>query len=166
MPYIINRITLEDIKKSDPETIWYSFNTCWWTHRSADICTHPKHGLTCDPRGGMLLEIPAKDFIDNAESNPSHYGKHGLDAFMASHNDNCVVSYDDHRSTCLQTWDEYNHLLDYTSHKNLFEIMSLPIFENHELVDFIRKTDNEERRKPQPRKERDWEGFMKRRNNR
>ena len=37
---------------------------------------------------------------------------------------------------------------------------------NRDLLDFLIKTDNEARRKPLPRKKRDWEGFMKRRVNR
>ena len=54
----------------------------------------------------------ARGFIGGAEARPEHYGKHGLAAFMAAHNDNCVVSGQGSRQTCLRTWDEYNDLLD------------------------------------------------------
>ena len=113
MPYIREKTTLEDIKAEKPKTIWYSVNTCWWTHRQNDLRVHPESGLPCDPRGGMLMMGPAGEFIANAEANPEHYGKHGLDAFIAAHNDNCVVHLQfDHRPTCLATWDEYNKRLD------------------------------------------------------
>lgn len=54
----------------------------------------------------------AASFLTRAESHPEHYGKHGLTAFVAAHNDNCVVSRSDPRNTCLQSWHEYNNLLD------------------------------------------------------
>ena len=53
-----------------------------------------------------------KGFLGTAEVFPGHYGEHGLDAFVAAHNDNCTVSETDLRSTCLETWDEYNALLN------------------------------------------------------
>ena len=68
--------------------------------------------LPCDPRGGMLMETPDPEaFLAAAEENSEAYGEHGLDAFIAAHNDNCVVSPTDHRNTCLRTWAEYNALL-------------------------------------------------------
>ena len=113
MAYIRQAITIEEIRADCPVTIWYSFNTCWWTHRAADLCTHPGgNGMPCDPRGGMLLMTHAEAFFRGAEANPGRYGKHGLAVFMASHNDNCVVSEDDWRSTCLQTLEEYNDQID------------------------------------------------------
>ena len=60
----------------------------------------------------MLMMGDAGAFLQAAEENPSLYGKHGLAAFMAAHNDNTVVSEQDSRQTCLRTWDEYNDLLD------------------------------------------------------
>ena len=51
-------------------------------------------------------------FIRAAEERPEAYGRHGLLAFLAAHNANCVVSAEDSRSTCLRTWDEYNAVLD------------------------------------------------------
>ena len=163
MPYIINRITLEDIKQSMPETIWYSFATCWWTHRSVDICTHPKNDLPCDPRGGMLLQTSAANFLTSAESDPSYYGKHGLDALMAAHNDNCVVSHNDNRSTCLKLWDEYNDLID--QQINAVNMPLALLQSVHDVVHVDIQEEEEERRKPRPRQERDWEGFMTRRFN-
>ena len=111
-PHIRKQITLEEIKAARPETIWYSVATSWWTHRNTDLRSHRDHGLPCDPRGGMLMMGPAGAFLADAEANPEHFGPHGLDALMAAHNDNCVVSESDSRNTCLRTWQEYNDLLD------------------------------------------------------
>lgn len=104
--------TLQDIEDAGAETIWYSVATCWWTHRPENVYQHPADGLPCDPRGGMLMMSPSRVFLDNAEANPDHYGRNGLDALMAAHHDNCVVSADDSRNTCLRSWDEYNDLLE------------------------------------------------------
>ena len=112
MAFIRKQTTLEDVKKDCPDTIWYSYHTCWWTHRNTDLRTLPDNGLPCDPRGSVLMMVEAYKFIESAEANPDFYGKRGLDAFMAAHNDNCVVSFRDYRNTCLRTWDEYNDLLD------------------------------------------------------
>lgn len=114
MAFIKVVTTWEDVKAAAPETIWYGFNTCWWTHRNSDLRTKD-NGLPCDPRGGMLLMCDAADFFAQAEANPAHYGKHGLDALVAAHNDNCVVSFRDFRQTCLEHWTEYNELLDLQS---------------------------------------------------
>lgn len=116
MPHIIEKTTLEDIRATEPDTIWYSVNTRWWTHRLTDLRERPDSRLPCDPRGGMLMMVDAEAFLSPAEANPAHYGKHGLAAFMAAHNDNCVVSPSDSRSTCLRSWQEYNDLLD--QHRN------------------------------------------------
>ena len=112
MAYIVETTTLQEIKDAAPETIWTSVLTCWWTHRATDLRTLP-NGLPCDPRGGVLMMDDGQSFLTRAEANPDHYGKHGLAAFIASHNDNCVVSCDDTRNTCLRSWQEYNDLLDH-----------------------------------------------------
>jgi len=113
MPIIVERITLEDIRRAIPPKIYYGANTPWWTHRATDICRHPLSGLPCDPRGGVLLETDdVINFIETAIRNSSHYGKHGIRAFMAAHNDNCQVSETNARKTCLANWDEYNEALD------------------------------------------------------
>ena len=112
MPLIKFITTLEDVKADKPETIWYSFVSCWWTHRQSDLRTLPDNGMPCGPRGGVLMMGPADEFLAAAEANPRAYGKYGLKAFMAAHNDNCVVSESDDRNTCLRTWPEYNGLIE------------------------------------------------------
>ena len=112
MPYIRQRTTLAEIIESEPDTIYYGFNTRWWTHREEDLRTKGRTDLPCDPRGGMLMMAPAREFLGAAMEHPGQYGKHGLDALIAAHNDNCVLSPFDGRSTCLESWQEYNDLLD------------------------------------------------------
>ena len=111
MVHIRKMTTLESIRAERPETVYYSFKTRWWTHRAEDLRTLP-NGLPCDPRGSVLMQCDAEAFLASAESDPSLYGRHGLATLLAAHNDNCVVSEDDLRNTCLVTWDEYNDLLD------------------------------------------------------
>ena len=110
MPHINIVTTLEEIKESQPDTIWYAFHTCWWTHREEDLRTL-ENGLPCDPRGSVLMMRSADSFFAAAEANPSHYGINGLKALEAAHNDNCVVGRFDPRQTSLRTWGEYNALL-------------------------------------------------------
>lgn len=124
MTQIIKKTSLEDIKAENPETVWYSVNSCWWTHRQEDVQTledvrpmregDPER-MPCDPRGGMLMMGSAADFIANAEADPERYGKHGLDAFIASHNDNCIISRLDPRPYCLSSWGEYNLHIDFAN---------------------------------------------------
>lgn len=111
--HFTGRTTLGDIRKARPRTIYYGARTCWWTHRSSDLRRHPGCGLPCDPRCGVLMETnDVAGFLKAAEDNPAHYGRHGLEVFMAAHNDNMVVSKADPRPTCFETWDEYNDVLD------------------------------------------------------
>jgi len=121
MPYIRKVKTIDDIKRyvsayaevsGDIAQAYFSVNTCWWTHRSSDLHRHRESGLPCDPRGGMLMQSSLGAFVEAAEDNPDNYGRHGLDAFIAAHNDNCVVSEINPRSACLRAWQDYNNLLD------------------------------------------------------
>ena len=114
MAYIKTVTTLESIRADNPTTIYYSMSTCWWTHKQSDVETLLGSGLPCDPRGGVLMETDAETFLLAAEGQPGFYGRHGLDAFMAAHNDNCVASSRraEQRPACMRTWEEYNSQLD------------------------------------------------------
>ena len=117
MPHIRQQITLAQVIDAEPDTIYYGVNTCWWTHREEDLrAKGGENGLPCDPRGGMLMMAKGRDFLEAAIENRAHYGKYGLDALMAAHNDNCIVAPFDARNTCLETWQEYNDLLDLDKH--------------------------------------------------
>ena len=114
MAKIRQMTTIADIKAERPEYIWYAYHTCWWTHRESDL-SRTRTGLPCDPRGSVLLYTYAHEFLRMAEVNAAHYGRHGLDAFIAAHHDNCYLSEDEPRPWSLRSWDEYNDLLDEAS---------------------------------------------------
>lgn len=105
--------------------VYYGANTCWWTCDPVDLYTRkydglrvngqaiPEGRLPCDPRGGMLLEAHDVNlFFNEAVHNVSHYGKHGIRAFLAAYHGNVVVSETDTRPTCFSQWHDYNRLLD------------------------------------------------------
>lgn len=128
-----NNLTLEELKKqltSDSVILW-SAHTCWWTHRWEDTFRTPiRKGvkftaagghswvsdvrpIPCDPRGAVLLQTEsgkALQFIEEAEKHPDHYGKHGLEAFMAAHAMNCRTEMG--KPWAELSWDEYNDALD------------------------------------------------------
>lgn len=113
---VIEYITLEDVRKAKPAMIFYGADTCWWTHNPAHLCIHPGIGIPCDPRGGVLYETDnVEGFLLAAEEQASHFGKHGIRAFMAAHNQNSVAgleSLEDMRPTCSPDWQDYNDALD------------------------------------------------------
>ena len=114
--YIVRRIRLEDVRAAKPAKIYYGASTCWWTHDSDQLCVFEKeNAIPRDPRGGVLLETDDADgFLQAAVEEEDHYGAHGLDAFIAAHHMNCRVGSDDDRSTCFESWDEYNDAIDRT----------------------------------------------------
>jgi hypothetical protein len=110
--FIVDNISIKDIRQSKPKKIYYSVNTCWWTHNPEHLCTRPQSELPCDPRGGMLMQTDdVEGFLSAAEQNPTHYGEWGLRAFMAAHHQNCQVGPKDNRKTCFEKWDDYNRLI-------------------------------------------------------
>lgn len=64
--------------------------------------------IPLDPSGSPLFQIdePTKimEWITVAEQKPEHFGKHGLNAFMKSHHQNC--------SKCYSKWEHYNNVID------------------------------------------------------
>jgi len=88
----------------------YGLQTCWW--KIGDPCYElPSSGLPCGPRGEILLETDDPiAFIQQAEQNPNHYGKHGINAFMAAYHGNLITEKG--LPTSLETWDMYNDLID------------------------------------------------------
>jgi hypothetical protein len=104
-------ITLESLKDLNPKMIYYGAVTCWWTHDPSHLVVHPQSGLPCDPRGSVLLQTPHVDsFLETASQNPSYYGKHGINAFLAAHHENTIdlLGY----PWSFTSWDDYNKLLE------------------------------------------------------
>ena len=102
-------ITIEKILADKPEMIFYGANTCWWTHRAEDLRqvfpTGGPPGLPCDPLGGMLMQTDDIDgFLSSAQEKVEHYGKHGIDAFLAAHHSSGIGPF--------RGWEKYNEALD------------------------------------------------------
>jgi len=93
------------------ELVCYSTGSCWW----CILRDNPyKYCLPTDPLGAVLLQAPIKEFIDNANENTDHYGKHGIQAFWAAYHGVVLTETQMGRwvPTALTSWDEYNKLLD------------------------------------------------------
>lgn len=107
-----NAMTLDRIKLEarKADRLVYAARTCWWKVGDP-IYRLPDTQLPCDPRGSVLFETDKPlDFIEAAEKNQNHYGKHGLEAFVAAYHGN--VTTDAGRPTSFDSWDEYNTLID------------------------------------------------------
>ena len=66
-----------------------------------------KNSITpLDPSGSTLYQWDeCMKWITEAEKKPEHFGKHGLDAFMKSHHQNC-------EGKVYEKWHHYNMLID------------------------------------------------------
>ena len=86
----------------------YGAQTCWW--KIGDPI-YKRDNLPCGPRGEMLLETDKPlDFIKQAEENPDHYGRHGLEAFLAAYHGHIIT--EDGLPTSFESWDRYNDIID------------------------------------------------------
>lgn len=124
--YLVERqYTIDDVRAAKPRMIFYGANTCWWTHLERDLSLTSSaeieidgrmvriDPLPCDPCGGMLLQTyDIEGFLRAAEASAAHYGKHGLRAFEAAHHGNVVISREDQRPTCFESWADYNRVID------------------------------------------------------
>jgi hypothetical protein len=110
---IITKVTLgqlETIARHLPETvICYAMSTCWWCCKD-QLTPQDDAGIPCDPRGSVLMETTLGFYLRDAKASPDHYGKHGLNAFVAGYDGNLLN--DKGKPTSFETWDEYNDLLD------------------------------------------------------
>lgn len=88
---------------------YYATASTWWTIRSADVEENMvsrggrPEDLPCDPRGSVLMQGPASEFLDGAERDPDHFGALGLVAFCAAFHGNLVTP--DRRPWSLESWD-------------------------------------------------------------
>ncbi len=107
--------TFEELKRlAKGKTAYYAVHTCWWSFTTPYTLPVPGSavigGLPCDPTGSVLMEADAVKFIESAEANFAHYGKHGLRAFAAAFHGNVLTI--NGKPTALCGWDHYNALLD------------------------------------------------------
>ncbi len=121
------RTTLAQIKeraricKANGGILVYAVGSPWW-HVNHDGRTaspyHLKNGIPCDPCGRVLLQTDDPGgFIAAAICVPrpvDHYGNHGVRAFVAAYHGNVTVLREGIRPlpTALDTWEEYNKLID------------------------------------------------------
>jgi len=111
-------VLLSHLQSTKPEHIFYGVQSPWWTHREEDLCLLvPEqvggHQIPCDPAGGILLQADDSGaWLKAAIADPKHYGRHGLDTFMAAHAQNCVFRERPGDSICFPSWDEYNELIN------------------------------------------------------
>jgi hypothetical protein len=94
----------KEISKQSPKVegygekmAFYSVGCCWWTSFPEDL---GKSIIPCCPHcGAPLFQAPLKDFIKMAESNPGHYGEHGIETFYKAHHRNSTG--------CHKEWEDY-----------------------------------------------------------
>ena len=107
---LTHTMNLEQIKAiaKEYDRLVYGVNTCWW--KIGDPIYKHENDLPCGPRGEVLLETDDPvGFMEAAFKNPGHYGKYGLDAFVAAYHGNVITI--DGKPTSFETWDKYNELL-------------------------------------------------------
>lgn len=85
MPIVTKKQTLKNVQESKSKTVYYSSRTVWWTDDPADL---QGSGLPLDIFGAPLYEAPKDPFLKAALSKPDHYGKNGIETFMATHHKN------------------------------------------------------------------------------
>lgn len=108
---IIQKTTLEQIIQlaESSNRLVYGVMTCWW--KIGDPVYKNSIGLPCGPRGEVLFEMPdPKKFVEAAQGAVKHYGKHGMDAFVAAYHGNLIDK--DGKPTSLEGWGKYNEILD------------------------------------------------------
>jgi len=88
-------LTIEDVKNSKPEMIYYSANTVWWTHDPKDLKKGP---IPLDPFNSPLFQMEKiEDFLDEAAiSSQGSYGEpdNRIRNFMMSHAKNIHLACD------------------------------------------------------------------------
>ncbi len=59
-----------------------------------------------DPSGSPLMQTDnPTEWISMAEKKPEHFGRHGIQAFLKAHHQNCG-------GLCFSKWEQYNLLCD------------------------------------------------------
>lgn len=107
---IKNNITLEQVIKSNPETIYYSPGSNWWTHDLRDCKIVSGSPDVRDPLGLVLFTAHPKIFFTDRLSNPTQYGFWQLQAFMSAHAKNCFDESGTKQDSSV-FWKPYNDAL-------------------------------------------------------
>lgn len=80
-------VTFKQMKESKSKTIYYSSRTAWWTDDPKDL-QGSGDTIPLDIFGAPLFQAPKNEFLEHVEAKPEHYGKYGIEGFMACHHKN------------------------------------------------------------------------------
>jgi hypothetical protein len=129
----LNQIRRE-LRLGKQKWVYYSTGSLWWTHLKSDLIDSSlkgrkyieeqikitegeekqkliqvrqdlKSGLPIDPIGYPVKRMELKKWLSQSLSNPSHFGKYGLNAFVFTHHQNCKMFFSN-------KWDSYNNYID------------------------------------------------------
>lgn len=107
---IVKNVTLQQLKKSGGNTVYYSVNTLWWTDDPDDLQNDGRSRIPLDPFGSPLFQGDLDIFLKSAEKKPDHYGTHGLTTLMAAHHKNMRPEKGDDRKL-YTSWSALNRLV-------------------------------------------------------
>jgi hypothetical protein len=108
---LTNRYSIHDILElaKHSNKVSFAMRTGWWIIGNSFYTN--EDGFPCGPKGELLFtDDNPIEFIIMAAMNKSAYGKHELKAFVAGYNGNVVD--DNGEPTSLNSWDQYNKLID------------------------------------------------------
>lgn len=94
--------------------VYYSNKSCWWTHHRGHTWVEVpgQPSVQRCPAGGLIfMERDWEGWLEAAKDNPAHYGRHGLNAFVAAHHANCRRGGDG-KPFASARWGDYNDALD------------------------------------------------------
>jgi hypothetical protein len=98
---LLNKVTFDQVKNSNSDTVYYSTRTFWWTDDPNDLRKteplpkqfHPPGvpadygaGLPCDIFGGVLYQMEKSKWVGDEERIKAHYGS--IEVLMAMHHKN------------------------------------------------------------------------------
>lgn len=123
MGKMTQRITFADVFAANPEHIFYSTKTCWWTHDPKDlqkgavpldICGAPLFQADRDDpfkhQDGVAAFLDAKVIRNHSAYSPEKGDHHHVTVLMAMHHQNCKDVPDFVRKAKAADYAEYINL--------------------------------------------------------
>lgn len=98
--------SLDDVRALNPEMIYYSVGTCWWTANPDDLYDGP---VPLDPAGSPLMQTDEiEDWLTWPEQNLGHYKS--VEAFILAYHGNVVDEAGN--PVCATGWETYQKLVE------------------------------------------------------